>query len=113
VLLALTGLYGVIAYTVAQRTREVGIRRALGAQPADILRLVLGQGFSLTIGGIVFGIGGGLALTRFLKSLLFQVSPADPATFAGVAILFLAAALLAAYIPARRATRIDPMQALR
>lgn len=112
VLLALTGLYGVIAYTVAQRTREVGIRRALGAQHADILRLVLGQGLSLTIAGLALGVGGGLALTRYLKSLLFQVSPADPATFAGVAILFLAAALLAAYIPARRATRIDPMRAL-
>lgn len=112
-LLALTGLYGVIAYTVAQRTREVGIRRALGAQHADILRLVLGQGFTLAISGIALGVGCGLALTRFLKGLLFQVSPADPAAFAGVAILFLAAALLAAYIPARRATRIDPMQALR
>lgn len=112
VLLALTGLYGVIAYTVAQRTREVGIRRALGAQHADILRLVLGQGLSLTMAGIALGVGGGLALTRFLKSLLFQVSPVDLATFAGVAILFLAAAVLAAYIPARRATRIDPMRAL-
>jgi putative ABC transport system permease protein len=99
-------------YTVAQITREVGIRRALGAQHADILQLVLGQGLSLTIAGLALGVGGGLALTRFLKSLLFQVSPVDPATFAGVAILFLAAALLAAYIPARRATRIDPMRAL-
>jgi putative ABC transport system permease protein len=112
VLLALTGLYGVIAYTVAQRTREVGIRCALGAQHADILRLVLGQGLRLAIAGIVLGVGGGLALTRFLKSLLFEVSPVDPGTFAGVAILFLAAALLAAYVPARRATRIDPMRAL-
>ncbi len=112
-LLALTGLYGVIAYTVAQRTQEVGIRRALGAQHADILRLVLGQGLSLTIAGIALGVGGGLALTRYLKSLLFQVSPADPATFAGLAILFLAAALAAAYFPARRAMKIDPMQALR
>lgn len=112
-LLALTGLYGVIAYTVAQRTQEVGIRRALGAQHADVLRLVLGQGLSLTLAGIAIGVGGGLALTRFLKSLLFQIKPADPATFAAVAILFLAAALAAAYIPARRATKIDPMQALR
>jgi putative ABC transport system permease protein len=112
-MLALTGLYGVIAYSVAQRTQELGIRRALGAQHADILSLVLRQGFGLTIAGIALGVGGGLALTRFLKSLLFEVSPADPGTFVGVAILFLAVALAAAYVPARRATRIDPMQALR
>ena len=95
---------------VGWRLQEVAIPRN---RFADILRLVLGQGFILTITGIALGIGGGLALTRFLKSLLFQVSPADPTAFAGVAILFLAAALVAAYIPARRATRIDPMQALR
>ncbi len=112
-LLALTGLYGVIAYSVAQRTQEVGIRRALGAQHADILRLVLGQGLGLAILGIAIGTGGGLALTRFLKSLLFQISPADPATFACVAVMFLAVALGACYVPARRAARIDPMQALR
>jgi putative ABC transport system permease protein len=112
-LLALTGIYGVIAYSVAQRTKEVGIRRALGAQHADILRLVLRQGLMLGIAGIVLGAAGGLALTRFLKSLLFGISPTDPATFAGVAILFLAVAVAASYIPARRATRIDPMQAMR
>ncbi len=112
-LLALTGIYGVIAYSVAQRTQEVGIRRALGARHSDIVRLVVGQGLTLSIAGIAVGIGGSLALTRFLKSLLFETSPADPATFAGVAILFLAVALAASYIPARRAARIDPMAALR
>jgi len=112
-LLALTGIYGVIAYSVAQRTPEVGIRRALGAGHMDILRLVAGQGLVLTIAGITIGIGGGLALTRFLKSLLFETSPVDTATFAGVAILFLAVALAASCIPARRAARIDPMTALR
>jgi putative ABC transport system permease protein len=112
-LLALTGIYGIIAYSVVQRTQEVGIRRALGAGQTDILRLVAGQGLVLTIAGIAIGIAGGLALTRFLKSLLFETSPADPATFAGVAILFLAVALAASCIPARRAARIDPMTALR
>jgi ABC-type antimicrobial peptide transport system permease subunit len=112
-LLALTGIYGVIAYSVAQRTKEVGIRRALGAQYADILRLVLRQGLILGIAGIILGAAGGLALTRFMKSLLFGISPSDPATFAGVAILFLAVAVAASYIPARRAARIDPMQAIR
>ncbi len=112
-LLALTGIYGVIAYSVAQRTKEVGIRRALGAQYADILRLVLRQGLILGIAGIILGAAGGLALTRFMKSLLFGISPTDPATFAVVAILFLAVAVAASYIPARRAARIDPMQAIR
>jgi putative ABC transport system permease protein len=112
-LLALTGIYGIIAYSVVQRTPEVGIRRALGAGQTDILRLVIGQGLILTVAGIAIGIAGGLALTRFLKSLLFETSPVDTATFAGVAILFLAVALAASYIPARRAARIDPMAALR
>jgi predicted permease len=111
--LALTGIYGVIAYSVTQRTQEVGIRRALGAQYVDILRLVLGQGLGLTLAGIALGIGGAVALTRFLASLLFQTSPTSPATLSVVAILFLAVALAAAFIPARRAARIDPMSALR
>jgi predicted permease len=112
-LLALVGIYGVISYSVAQRTQEVGIRRALGAQQADILRLVMGQGLGLTLAGIGAGIAGALALTHVMKSLLFHVSETDPATFAGVALLFLFVALAASYIPARRATRIDPMAALR
>jgi putative ABC transport system permease protein len=112
-LLALIGIYGVIAYSVAHRTQEVGIRRALGAQQSDILRLVIGQGFALALAGILIGLGGAFALTRVMKTLLFGVSATDPVTFAAVALLFLMAALAASYIPARRATRIDPMAALR
>jgi putative ABC transport system permease protein len=112
-LLAMVGIYGVIAYSVAQRTQEVGIRRALGAKPGDILRLVLGQALGLTLAGVVIGIGGALALTGVMKGVLFQVNVADPATYVGIALLFIAVALAASYIPARRATRIDPMAALR
>jgi putative ABC transport system permease protein len=113
VLLAVVGLSGVIAYSVAQRTREVGIRRALGAQRSDILRLIVSQGLALTIAGVVIGIGGALALTRVMKGLLFGVTATDPATFVEAAALFVLVALAASYIPARRATRIDPMAALR
>jgi predicted permease len=112
-LLPLIGIYGVIAYSVAQRTQEVGIRRALGAQQSDILRFVIGQGFLLALAGIAIGLGGAFALTRVMKTLLFRVSTTDPATFVVVALLFLLAALAASYIPARRASRIDPMAALR
>jgi ABC-type antimicrobial peptide transport system permease subunit len=112
-LLAVIGIYGVVAYSVAQRTQEVGIRRALGARDLDILRLVVGHGLALTLAGIALGIGAALALTRILSTLLFRTSAADPATFAGVALLFLAVALAASYIPARRAARLDPTTALR
>jgi ABC-type antimicrobial peptide transport system permease subunit len=112
-LLAVIGIYGAISYSVAQRTQELGIRRALGAQQSDILRLVLGQGLGLTAAGVAIGAGGAFALTRILNSLLFHVSATDPATFGGVALLFVVVALAACYIPARRATRIDPMAALR
>ena len=112
-LLALIGIYGVIAYSVAQRTQEVGIRRALGAQQTDILRLVIGQGLVLAGSGIMIGLIGSFALTRVMKTLLFHVSATDPATFAGIAALFLVVAVTACYIPARRASRIDPMAALR
>ena len=111
--LALIGIYGIIAYSVAQRTQEMGIRRALGAQQSDILRLVVGQGFRLALAGVVVGIAGALGLTRLMATLLFHVSATDPATFVIVAALFLFVALAASYIPARRATRIDPMAALR
>jgi putative ABC transport system permease protein len=113
VLLAVVGLCGVISYSVAQRTREVGIRRALGAQQSDILRLIVGQGIGLTLAGVALGIGGAFALTRVMKGLLFGVTAADPATFVEAAALFLVVALAASYLPARRATRIDPMEALR
>ncbi len=112
-LLALIGIYGIIAYSVAHRTQEMGIRRALGAQQSDILRLVVGQGFRLALAGVAVGITGAFALTRLMTTLLFHVSATDPATFVAVALLFLLVALAASYIPARRATRIDPMAALR
>jgi predicted permease len=112
-LLALIGIYGVIAYSVAQRTRELGIRRALGAQQSDILRLVVLQGFRLALAGVAIGIAGAYFLTSLMTTLLFHVSATDPATFVSVTLLFLLVALAASYVPARRATRIDPMAALR
>jgi predicted permease len=112
-LLATVGIYGVVAYSVAQRTREVGIRQALGAQEGDILRLVVGQGLALAVVGVALGLGAAVALTRVMKELLFQVSSTDPATFVGIALLFVVVALAASYIPARRATKVDPMVALR
>jgi putative ABC transport system permease protein len=112
-LLALTGIYGVIAYSVAQRVREIGIRRALGAQRSDILQLVLGQAVALAAVGICAGLGGAFALTRLLRNMLFEVSPTDPMTLFVVASVFLAVAIGATYAPARRAVRVDPAIALR
>ncbi len=112
-LLALSGLYSVISYSVARRTREIGIRRALGAQQREIVSLVAGQGLGLSLAGVILGICAALALTRVMKTLLFQVSPTDPITFAGAALLFVVIALVASYIPARRAAKVDPMVALR
>jgi ABC-type antimicrobial peptide transport system permease subunit len=112
-LLAIVGIYGVIAYSVAQRTQEVGIRRALGAQHWDILRMILSQGLGLALAGVAIGAGGALGLTRVMKKMLFHVNAADPGTFAGIAVLFVFVALAASYIPARRAARIDPAVALR
>jgi ABC-type antimicrobial peptide transport system permease subunit len=103
----------VIAYSLAQRTQEVGIRRALGAQPGNILELVLGHALKLALAGVLIGIGGALALTRIIKNLLFHVSATDPATFVSIALVFVIVALVASYIPARRAMRIDMMAALR
>jgi putative ABC transport system permease protein len=112
-LLAVVGIYGVVAYSVSQRTQEIGVRIALGAQAGDVLRLMLGQGALLVGVGLVAGIGGALVVTRFLESLLFEVSPTDPWVFAGLASGLAGVALLASYLPARRATRVDPMIALR
>jgi putative ABC transport system permease protein len=111
--LAVIGIYGVIAYSVAQRTQELGIRMALGAAKADILRLVIGNGLILTGTGIVIGLAGSIAVTRLMTAMLYQTSPTDPVTFVVSAVLFTTVALLASYLPARRATRIDPTDALR
>jgi len=112
-LLAVIGIYGVISYAVAQRTQEVGIRRALGARPSDILWLMMRQGLAPVLAGIALGLIGAFALTQLMTSQLFGVSATDPATFAGIALLFLTVSLAASYIPARRAASIDPMAALR
>jgi putative ABC transport system permease protein len=112
-ILAAVGIYGVIAYSVAQRTQEIGIRMALGAQPRDVLRLVVTQGMLQALIGVAIGLGAAFALTRMMSSLLYGISHLDPATFAGLSILLLLVALMASYIPARRAARINPIIALR
>jgi predicted permease len=111
--LAAVGLYGAIAYSVAERTREMGIRIALGAAKGEILRMIVGQGLALALAGLAIGTVAALALTRLMSGLLFQTGAADPASFAASALLFAAVAALASYVPARRATRVDPTEALR
>jgi putative ABC transport system permease protein len=112
-LLASMGIYGVISYLVGQRTHELGIRLALGAARSDILRLVLGHGLKMAMTGVVVGLLVAFALTRLMSSMLFGVGATDPLTFALIALILIVVALLACYIPARRATRVDPLTALR
>jgi putative ABC transport system permease protein len=112
-LLAVAGIYGVLAYSVARRTREMGVRMALGASAGNVMRLVLGQAAVTTGIGVLLGIVGSFILMRSLQSMLYEISAADPMTFAGVALLLIGVALLAAYLPARRATKVDPNVALR
>ena len=112
-LIAASGIGGIMALTVSQRVREIGIRIALGAQPSGILKMILGHGLLLASIGLAIGVAGALSLRGLVKSLLFGVAPADPVTFAVVAIMLGGAALLASYVPARRAASIDPIDALR
>jgi ABC-type lipoprotein release transport system permease subunit len=112
-ILAVIGIYGVIAYSVGQRTQELGIRIALGAEKRDILRLVIGNGLALALIGIVLGLAGSIALRRVISTMLYQTSATDPVIFCASAALFLGVALMASYVPARRATKIDPAAAFR
>ena len=111
--LAAVGMYGVISYSVSQRTREIGVRVALGAQRTNVLRLIVGHGAVLAAAGIGIGLAGALGVTRFLRAMLFGVSPFDPVSFVAVALVLTAIVFLASYIPARRAARVDPIEALR
>jgi putative ABC transport system permease protein len=112
-ILAMVGVYGVISYSVSHRTREIGIRMALGAQRREVMAMIVKEGLLYAATGLALGAAGALALTRALSGLLYGISPTDPWTFALVSALLCGAALLACYLPARRATRIDPMLALR
>ena len=109
----MTGIYGVLSYAVSRRTAELGVRIALGARPAAVVRMVVRQGVQLTLAGIGLGVVGAVVLTGYLRALLYEVSPTDPVAFAAMAALLFAVALAASYVPARRAAKVDPMTALR
>ena len=111
--IAATGIGGVMALAVGQRQHEIGVRMAIGARPAEILRMILGQGLALALVGVVLGFLGALWLTRLLQQLLFEVAPTDPLTYIGVAAVLGLCAFVACYLPARRATKVDPLVALR
>ena len=111
--LAAIGLYGVLSYLVTQRTREIGVRLALGAQRRNVLSLVIGNGMRLALAGVVAGVIAALILTRVLRSLLYEVQPTDPWTLAGVSLLLILITFMACWLPARRASRVNPMEALR
>jgi putative ABC transport system permease protein len=111
--LAAVGIYGIVAYSVTERTHEIGVRLALGAQRRDVIAMVVGQGMTMTAAGTAIGVAAALMLTRLMSTLLFGVSAVDPATFLAIPCLLMAVALVACYVPARRATRVDPLQALR
>ncbi|MGH9314580.1 MAG: FtsX-like permease family protein [Vicinamibacterales bacterium] len=113
VALAAIGIYGVLAYSVTQRTREIGIRMALGARRSEVMGLVLGQSLVLTAAGIALGLAAAAVVTRYLDRMLFGLTPLDPATFVAVSLMFGLVATLASYLPARRATKVDPVIALR
>ena len=112
-MLAAVGVYGVMSYAVTQRTHEIGIRMALGAQVGNVMKLVMKGGLAIATVGVALGLAGAFALTRLMSSLLFDVAPTDKITFAAVSLTLLLIALAACYVPARRATKIDPLQALR
>lgn len=110
--LAAVGIYGVLAFSVSRRTHEIGLRLALGAHPSDILRLILAQGMKLVFVGVVIGTAGGVALTRLMAGVLYAVTPTDPLTYTAVILLLVLCAIVACYVPARRAMRVDPITAL-
>ena len=112
-ILASVGIYGVVSYSVSQRTHEIGVRMALGAERGDVLKIVVGQGLRSVLIGTGVGVAASLGLTRFLQTMLFGVKPTDPVTFVAVSLVLLVVAWLACYIPARRATKVDPIVALR
>ena len=112
-LMAIVGVYGVLSYAVSRRTQEIGIRMALGAEPGLMLGMILRDGIALVLAGVMAGLGAVIALTRYLQAMLYDVSPTDPVTFAAVAVLLIAAAVIAMWIPAQRAACVDPIVALR